>query len=118
MDDLDESARMLEQLFAVDLKDHAEVAQLRRASHDRLGRAFLNRAHDALLAGQSEIARNALRKGLEHSPRLIKTILGDPRLCAQMTALAVAPRLAARLFGRPCIAGAAGRIHSQAEEIE
>jgi GT2 family glycosyltransferase len=99
--DLDESARVLEQLFAVDLKDHGEVTQLRRAAHDRLGRAFLNRAHDALRAGQSDVAKNALGKALEWSPRQIKAILRNPRLCAQMTALAFAPRLAARLFRRP-----------------
>jgi GT2 family glycosyltransferase len=99
--DLDESARILEQLFAVDLKDHAEVTRLRRAAHDRLGRAFLNRAHDSLCSGQIDVARNALGKALESSPRLIKTILRDPRLCAQMTALALAPRLAARLFANP-----------------
>jgi GT2 family glycosyltransferase len=101
MDDLDESARILEQLFAVDLKDHAEVTQLHRAAHDRLGRAFLNRAHDSLCSGHIDVARNALGKALESSPRLIKTILRDPRLCAQMTALALAPRLAARLFANP-----------------
>lgn len=101
MADLDESGRILEQLFAVDLKDHAELAQLRRAADDRLGRAFLNRAHDALRAGQTDVARNALGKALEYSPRLIKTMLRDPRLCAQMTALAFAPRLAGRLFANP-----------------
>jgi hypothetical protein len=74
---------------------------LRRAAHDRLSRAFLNRAHDSLCAGHIDVARNALGKALESSPRLIKTILRDPRLCAQMTALALAPRLAARLFANP-----------------
>jgi glycosyltransferase involved in cell wall biosynthesis len=97
--DLDEAAGILEQLFAVDLKDHADVAQLRRAANDRLGRAFLNRAHDALHAGQTDVGRKALRKGLEYSPQLIKTILRDPRLCVQMAALAIAPRLAGHLFG-------------------
>ncbi len=94
--DLDETARMLETLFGLDLKDHPEVIRLRHAAHDRLGRAFLNRAHDALRAGHSELARDALVRGYRCSPRLIKTILGDPRLCAEMGALAIAPRMAAR----------------------
>jgi len=98
--DLDETARLLEQLFSLDLKDLPDVAQLRDSANARLGRAFLNRAHDALHAGRSELARQALRSGLKRSPGLIKFILRDPRLCVQMAALAAAPRLAARLFAR------------------
>ncbi len=92
--DLDETARMLETLFELDLKDDPDVARLRRAAHDRLARAFLNRADDALRAGLPELARDALRKGFHCSPRVIKTILGDPRLCVKMAALTIAPRLA------------------------
>jgi hypothetical protein len=99
--DLDETARMLDQLFTVDLKDHADVARLRRAANDRLGRACLNRAHDALRAGLAALGHDALRSGFRYSPRLLKTILGDPKLCVEMAALAAAPRLAARVFGRP-----------------
>ncbi len=98
--DLDETAHILETLFELDLKDCTGVARLRHAAHDRLGRAFLNRAHDALRAGLPELARDALHKGFQHSPSLLKAILGDPRLCIQMTALAAAPRLAAWLFAR------------------
>ena len=98
--DLDETADILETLFELDLNDHADVARLRHNAHDRLGRAFLNRAHDALRAGLPELARGALHKGFQHSPSLLKTIVGDPRLCVQMAALAAAPRLAARLFAR------------------
>jgi glycosyltransferase involved in cell wall biosynthesis len=98
--DLDETARMLETLFGIDLKDHTGVARLRRRAYGRLGRAFLNRAHDALRAGHAELAHQALTKSLRLSPGLIKAIATDPRLCVQMTALALAPRLAARLFTR------------------
>jgi glycosyltransferase involved in cell wall biosynthesis len=99
--DLDETARMLETLFEVDLRDHADAARLRHAAHDRLGRAFLNRAHDALRAGLPELARDALRRVFQHSPRALKAVLGDPKLCVQMAALAAAPSLAVRLFARP-----------------
>jgi len=96
--DLDETAQLLEQLFSLDLKDRLDVMRLRNAANARLGRAFLNRAHDALHAGRTELARDALRAGLKRSPGLIKFIVRNPRLCVQMAALAAAPRLAARLF--------------------
>jgi glycosyltransferase involved in cell wall biosynthesis len=96
--DLDETERLLAQLFTVDWKDQPDVEVLRRAAKGRLGRAFLNRAHDALHAGRTGLAHDALRRGVRLSPGLIATILCDPRLCLQMAALAVAPRLAGRLF--------------------
>ena len=98
--DLDETARLLEQLLSLDLKDRPDAAQLRKTANARLGRAFLNRAHDALRSGRTELARDALRSGLKRSPSLLKSILSDPRLCIQMATLAAAPRLAARLFAR------------------
>jgi glycosyltransferase involved in cell wall biosynthesis len=96
--DLNETARMLDTLFELDLKDDADLTRLRPAAHDRLARAFLNRAHYALRAGLPELARDALSRGFHSSPRLMKMILVDPRLCIKMTVLAIAPRLAARLF--------------------
>ncbi len=96
--DLDETERLLEHLFAVDLRDRPDVESLRRAAKGRLARAFLNRAHEALQAGRTGLARDALRRGVRLSPGLIGTILRDPRLCLQMAALAAAPRLAGRLF--------------------
>jgi hypothetical protein len=96
--DLDETAQMLETLFGTDLKEDRTVPRLRRDATDKLSRAYLNRAHDALKAGHSELACQALTKGFRLSPRLIKTIVADPRLCLQMATLAAAPGLAARLF--------------------
>jgi glycosyltransferase involved in cell wall biosynthesis len=98
--DLDEAARMIEELFTADLNGHPDRARLWRIANARLARAFLNRAHDALRSGRTELAREALRRGLRRSPGMIQSILRDPRLCIQMAALAAAPRLAARLFGR------------------
>ena len=96
--DLDEASRFLDELFAVDLKDRADAAQLRRAAHHRLSRALLNRAYEALHAGNPEIARACLQQAVHRSPRVITTMLADPRLGFQMAALGVAPRLAARWF--------------------
>jgi glycosyltransferase involved in cell wall biosynthesis len=98
--DLNETAGMLKTLFEIDLKDQTDVVRLRRVAQDRLARAYLNRAHDALLAGLPDLAHQALYEGVRRSPRLIKTIVADPRLCVRMASLAAAPRLAARLFTR------------------
>ncbi len=98
--DLDETARLVNQLFALDWKDRHDVATLRRVADADLGRAWLNRALDALHAGRPELARDALRRGLQHSSVVIRAILSDPRLGIQMAAVAAAPRLAARLFAR------------------
>jgi hypothetical protein len=97
--DLDESKRMLEILFAVDLKDDPEANRYRHVATRQLARAFLNRAHDALHAGRSDLARDALRRGLGLAPSQVTAILRDPRLAIQMATLALAPRLAGRLFG-------------------
>jgi GT2 family glycosyltransferase len=99
-DDLLETARLVEQLFALDWKERPDVARLRHTTSADLGRAFLNRALDALHAGRPELARQALHRGFASSPGAIKSILRDPRLAIQVAALAVAPRLAARVFAR------------------
>jgi glycosyltransferase involved in cell wall biosynthesis len=99
MADLDETARFIEELFAIDLKDRPDAGTLRRSANGRLARAFLNRAHDALRAGRTELARQALGRGLGLSPSLIGTIVRDPRLGIPMAALAASPRLAGRMFG-------------------
>ena len=98
--DLEESARMLETVFSVDLRDEPDADRRRRAATQRLARAFLNRAHDALRAGRSDLARQALRRGLGLAPSQVSAFLGDPRLGVQMASLALAPRLAGRLFFR------------------
>jgi glycosyltransferase involved in cell wall biosynthesis len=97
--DLDESARMLEVLFSDDLHDHPNRGRLRGTATRRLARAFLNRAQDALRAGRTDLARQALRRALELAPREALAFVRDPRLGIQMTTLAVAPTLAGRIFG-------------------
>ena len=97
--DLEESATMLETLFSVDLKTDSGADRLRRTATRRLARAFLTRAYDALRAGQSDLAREALRRGLSLAPSQVSTMLRDPRLGIQLGTLALAPTLARRLFG-------------------
>jgi glycosyltransferase involved in cell wall biosynthesis len=64
----------------------------------KLGRAYLNRAYDALHAGRIELAREALGRSVRIKPSMIATILGDPRLAAQMGMLAIAPGIARRWY--------------------
>jgi glycosyltransferase involved in cell wall biosynthesis len=98
--DLEESDRMLETLFSVDLREHRDGNRLRRTATRRLARAFLNRAQDALHAGRLELAREALRRGLSLAPSQVSAFLRDPRFGIQMTAAMAAPRLAQRFFRR------------------
>jgi glycosyltransferase involved in cell wall biosynthesis len=100
-DDLDETSRILERLVELDWRDRPDVAALERVANRALGRAFLNRAFDAIHSGRPELARDALRRAVNRSPSVFRALLRDPRLCVQMAALAVSPRLAAKLFRRP-----------------
>jgi hypothetical protein len=98
--DLEESARMLEMLFSIDLKGTADVPGRRRAAVRRLARAFVSRAQEALRAGRPDVARRALARGLGLAPSQAAAILRDPKLGLQMATLALSPGLAGRLFGR------------------
>ncbi|WP_197446346.1 glycosyltransferase family 2 protein [Tautonia plasticadhaerens] len=100
-DDLDEVSRVLD----LALETEAHVLEHPRASRrdaDRfLSRAYLNRSLDALHAGDAPLARRCLRRALALRPALLGAMARDPRLAAQMAALALAPRWASRRFGRP-----------------
>jgi GT2 family glycosyltransferase len=95
-DDLEEQIRLL---AALDAREGRRPS-VRRAADHRLARAFLNRAHDALRGGDAALARRCLRRAVGLRPGIVGTIARDPRLAAQMAAVAVAPRAAARLFAR------------------
>ena len=97
--DLEESARMLETLFNIDLKDRPDAGRLRRVATRRLARAYVNRAHDALQAGRADLAHRAFHRAMSLAPSVAREFLRDPRLGLQMATLALAPRLAGRLFG-------------------
>ena len=71
---------MLEELFSVDLEGRADLSTLRRTANGRLARAFLNRAHDALRAGRTDLARDALRHAYRMSPSLIGMVARDPQI--------------------------------------
>lgn len=90
--------------FKAGLDDLEETEQMlsRRGIRPgrRLARAYLNRAHEALRAGRVDLARCALGRAVHTSPTIVGSILADPRLAAQMTALTLSPNLAGRWFGR------------------
>ena len=100
-DDLDETIRLLDGLHAAEGPGWPDAGRLRRRADRRLARAFLNRAHVALRAGNADLSRLALRRALRLSPGLLGWIAIDPRLAAQMAAVALAPGWAARVFKRP-----------------
>lgn len=86
LDDLEETERLLSTL----------PARPSKVTNRLLSRAYLNRAHDALRAGQTDLAREALKRALRLAPSIAATILADPRLAVQMGTLALAPGLARR----------------------
>lgn len=96
--DLDESLRLLNRMTAPNTAGSVFSRKIRRDAHDRLARAFLNRAHDALRAGRVDLARSCLTRSLSLSPRLLAAIAADPRLAVQMIALGLAPQSAKRFF--------------------
>jgi GT2 family glycosyltransferase len=98
--DLDETARLQGELFARDGAQWPDARVLRGAGARRLGRAYLNRAHDALRGGDAGLARHCLGRALELAPGLLGTIARDPRLAVEMAILAAAPRAAGRWLAR------------------
>jgi hypothetical protein len=88
LDDLEETERLVEKLKTLD----------HRLVNLRLGRAYLNRAYDALHAGRTDLARRALGRSIRLAPSMMATLLADPRLALQMAALTIAPRLASRWY--------------------
>jgi glycosyltransferase involved in cell wall biosynthesis len=98
-EDLDETIRLLDDCYQRDGSKLPDLRRLRLKANRRLARAFLNRAHDALKAGDSRLARACLSRSIRLSPAILGTIALDPRLAAQMAALTIAPEMAARWLG-------------------
>ncbi|MDB5349004.1 MAG: hypothetical protein JWN86_251 [Planctomycetota bacterium] len=103
--DLDETTRLLDTLFSSVGRAWPDATSLRRLADRRLSRAFLNRSHVALIGGDPQLARTAMRRAFALWPGIVATIARDPRLAAQMAALLVAPRWSARFFGSSKVPG-------------
>jgi GT2 family glycosyltransferase len=94
--DLDEQSRLLDRIN----QDELPRSPTRRAADRRLARAFLNRAHFALKAGDTALARRCLSRSIVLDRGVFRTMVFDPRLAVQMAALTIAPEFAARWLGR------------------
>jgi glycosyltransferase involved in cell wall biosynthesis len=100
-DDLDEIARFLTSLYEHEYQSPPKPVRDRLQANRNLSRAYLNRSHEALRSGQIELARRCLARAWSiSSSKVLRTVATDPRLCAQMAMLAMAPGLAGRWFGR------------------
>ncbi|MDR3634855.1 MAG: glycosyltransferase [Isosphaeraceae bacterium] len=98
--DLDETARLLDELFERSGAAWPNALALRRQADQRLARAFLARSHEALKGGDVTLARSCLVRACRLWPGIVSTIVADPRLAAQMASLAVLPQWAGRLWSR------------------
>ena len=79
-DDLDETARLMDELFRVDLAGEKNAVALRQSAERRLARAYLNRAWEAHKDGRRDLAKSSLTKGFRQSRRILAMIAADPRL--------------------------------------
>ena len=78
--DLEESIRLLSSLYL----DHPDLSRFKSSAWKRLARAYLNRAYEAARSGQSNLCRHCLRRAVELSPRIVGTMIQDPRLIGRL----------------------------------
>jgi glycosyltransferase involved in cell wall biosynthesis len=83
-DDLDETARLLEQIFREDAPILTNLRSVKRTAHHRLARAYLNRAYDAAHGAEKSLARLCLRRSLRLWPGILGKIVSDPRLMIRL----------------------------------
>ena len=99
--DLEETARLVDDLFGREAARWPDARRLRGAADRRLARAYLNRAHEALRGGDPTLARRCLARSVALWPGILGVVAADPRLALPMGTLAASPRLAGRWFSRP-----------------
>ncbi len=93
--DLEETTRLLDSI-----QQFPEARPHRRAADGILARAYLNRVHVALKAGNAELARRCLDRSIGLDRSILARIALDPRLAVQMSILKTNSGLAVRWFGR------------------
>jgi GT2 family glycosyltransferase len=94
--DLEETRRVLDDLFRREGSHWPDAARLWRQGCRRLARAYLNRAHEALRGGHPDLARASLFRSIQLSPAILGRIAADVRRAGQLALLTVAPRIAVR----------------------
>jgi GT2 family glycosyltransferase len=82
--DLEEQVRLLARLYREDGGRLPDLRTMRHEAHRRLARAYLNRAYEAAHASDRRLSLRCLRRALDLSPGIIRTIVRDPRLVARL----------------------------------
>lgn len=82
--DLDEQARVVENVLRTDGSGWSDVGEHRRRAHRRLGRGYLGRAYQAAQAGDGPLCRRALREAWRRWPGVFGGVAGDPRLMGRL----------------------------------
>ncbi len=90
--DLDETARLLDELYDPEEPGLTDPGKSRRSADRRLARAFLNRAHVALKAKDRPLARRCLGHAVRLSPAIVREIALDPKLAMRLATLLLTPR--------------------------
>jgi hypothetical protein len=98
--DLEESARLIDDLLGRDGAAWPDAPRLRRQADRGLARAYLARAHAALRGGDASLARRCLGRASRLSPAVLAAVAADPRLAVQLASLVVAPGWAGRAWSR------------------
>ncbi|GAC1473056.1 MAG: hypothetical protein NVSMB9_21050 [Isosphaeraceae bacterium] len=81
-------------------RERDQIKSVRSLLRQRLARAYLNRAHVALKAGDGGLAKLCLHRSFRTWPGIVRVIASDVRLAFQMSALCAAPGLTARWLAR------------------
>ena len=98
--DLDEARDLIERVVGEQLSSHPRIRAIRRHGRLRLASAYLNRCYDSLKNGLRDLARDCLKEALRTDPRILWSILGDPRLAGRLARLAI-PAAGAGPWGGP-----------------
>jgi glycosyltransferase involved in cell wall biosynthesis len=77
--DLEEAARLLEDLYARDGPTLPQARRLRREADRHLARAYLNRAYEASRGGDPALVRTCLRRAVRLAPGTFGRAFLDPR---------------------------------------
>lgn len=85
--DLDEVAGLVDRVLEQDRILLSDPRHSRSKANRKISRAYLNRAFEAQRSGDKELSKICLRKALRRSPRILGTILRDPRLASRFASL-------------------------------
>jgi hypothetical protein len=91
--DLEEVARVIDTIFSNEGRNWPDCKARLRSSRTGLARAYLNRAYEAAHAKDATLCRRCLRRASKLSPRILWSLLRDPRFVARLLPGAIRPSL-------------------------